>query len=103
MSDSVRSPLTKEAEASLPWEFYSIFSKTSIKGPTTAKTTRKTTDVTTKGNSNIEIFASVKNLIRLFQRIFFSLRNVCNSRFARKTYKKGSRDGFPFYIYISLV
>ena len=46
---------------------------------TTRKTTQKTTNHTTKGTQKACIFASVKNLIRLFLRILIFQENMCNS------------------------
>ena len=47
------------------------------------------------------IFASVKNLIRLFLTGLIFSRNVCNSRdWNRKKMKSASRDGLRFLLFI---
>jgi hypothetical protein len=73
------------------------FSKNAIQGPTTRKTTAKTTKPTTPEKKKTTIFASVKNLIRLFLTGLIFSRNVCNSRdWNRKKMKSASRDGLRF-------
>ncbi len=42
------------------------------------------------------IFASVKNLIRLFLRVALEKEKCAIRRFVRRNIKRGSRDGFPF-------
>ena len=56
------------------------FSKSATEAPTTRKTTAKTTNDTTSGTRKTTIFASVKNLIRLYLTSLIFSRNVCNSR-----------------------